>query len=155
MATRSAGLLPYRFTARVLEVLLVHPGGPFWARKDDGAWTLAKGEIADGEEPVDAARREFREETSFESSGELLPLGEVKQPGGKIVVAWAFRGDFDPVEVVSNSFEMEWPPHSGRRRKFPEVDRAAWFTLAVARTKILRAQAPFLERLERDLGSAS
>ena len=148
MATRSAGLLPYRFTGRVLEVLLVHPGGPFWAKKDDGAWTVAKGEIAEGEEPVDAARREFREETSFEAPGDLRPLGEVKQPGGKIVVAWAFRGDFDPDEVVSNSFEMEWPPHSGRRRKFPEVDRAAWFPLEAARTKILRGQLPFLERLE-------
>ena len=153
MATRSAGILPYRFTATVLEVFLVHPGGPFWSKKDDGAWTLAKGEVAEGEEPVDAARREFREETSFESTGELLPLGEVKQPGGKIVVAWAFRGDFDPGEVQSNTFEMEWPPRSGRRRKYPEVDRAAWFTLAIARTKILRAQVPFLERLEREVAA--
>ena len=152
MATRSAGLLPYRFTAHVLEVFLVHPGGPFWARKDEGAWTIAKGEIGENEDPIDAARREFREETSFVASGELLPLDEVKQPGGKIVVAWAFAGDFDPDEVVSNAFEMEWPPHSGRRRKFPEVDRAAWFTLAVARMKILRAQAPFLDRLEAKVG---
>lgn len=151
MATRSAGLLPYRFTARVLEVFLVHPGGPFWSRKDDGAWTIAKGEVGEGEEPVDAARREFREETSFEATGELRPLGEVKQPGGKIVAAWAFRGDFDPGEVVSNSFEMEWPPHSGRRQKFPEVDRAAWFTLDVARVKILRGQAPLLDRLGTEL----
>ena len=148
MATRSAGLLPYRFTAQVLEVLLVHPGGPFWAKKDEAAWTIAKGEVAEGEAPVDAARREFREETSFEARGELLAIGEVRQPGGKIVTAWAFAGDFDPDEVVSNTFEMEWPPRSGRRRKFPEVDRAAWFTMAVARTKILRAQVAFLDRLE-------
>ena len=154
MATRSAGLLPYRFTANVCEVFLVHPGGPFWARKDDGAWTIAKGEIAENEDPVDAARREFREETSFEPSGELLSLGEVKQTGGKIVTAWAFRGDFDPDEVVSNAFEMEWPPHSGHRRRFPEVDRAAWFTLAVARTKILRAQLDLLDRLEATLGQS-
>ena len=155
MATRSAGLLPYRFSGSVCEVFLVHPGGPFWARKDDGAWTIAKGEVAEGESPVDAARREFREETSFEASGELLSLGEVKQTGGKIVTAWAFRGDFDPDEVVSNTIEMEWPPHSGHRRKFPEDDRAAWFTLAVARTKILRAQEPFLERLEAALEKAN
>ncbi len=145
-ARRSAGLLPYRLAAGGCEVFLVHPGGPFWAKKDAGAWTIAKGEYED-EEPLDAARREFREETGFVASGELLPLGEVKQPGGKIVVAWAFRGDFDPAAAVSNTFEMEWPPRSGRRREFPEVDRAAWFTLEVAQAKILAGQRPFLARL--------
>jgi len=151
MATRSAGLIPYRFTTNVCEVFLVHPGGPFWDRKDEGAWSIAKGEYED-EAPLDAAQREFREETSFEASGEFLPLGEVKQPGGKIVVAWAFRGDFDAAAVVSNTFEMEWPPRSGRRREFPEVDRAAWFTLEVARRKILAGQRPLLDRLEGAIG---
>jgi len=128
-------------------VFLVHPGGPFWSRKDAGAWSIAKGEYEPDEEPLDAARREFREETGFEASGEFVPLGEVKQAGGKVVAAWAFRGDFDAAAIVSNTFEMEWPPRSGRLREFPEVDRAAWFTLEAARVKMLESQRSFLERL--------
>jgi predicted NUDIX family NTP pyrophosphohydrolase len=144
----SAGLLLYRLGPEGLEVLLAHPGGPFWARRDEGAWTLPKGEVNAGEEPLAAALREFEEETGHVPSGELLPLGEVRQKGGKRVLAWACAGDFDPQELRCNTFEMEWPPRSGRVRSFPEIDRVGWFTPDAARTKLLPAQAPFLDRLQ-------
>ena len=130
-----------------LEVLLVHPGGPFWAKKDDGAWSIPKGEFGDGEDPLAAARREFEEELGAMVDGEFIPLDTVKQPGGKVVHAWAVRGDFDPSELKSNTFSMEWPPRSGRQREFPEVDRAEWFEMETARTKILGGQAPFLDQI--------
>jgi predicted NUDIX family NTP pyrophosphohydrolase len=146
---RSAGLLVWRGAPDALEVLLVHPGGPFWARKDDGAWSLPKGEIDDGEEPLDVAVREFREELGVEPPDvdAAVALGDVRQSGGKVVTAWAVEGDVDVSTIVSNTFEMEWPPGSGVRRSFPEVDRAGWFALTDAATKLLSSQRPFLERL--------
>jgi predicted NUDIX family NTP pyrophosphohydrolase len=146
---RSAGLLVWRRTPDGHEVLLVHPGGPFWARKDDGAWSIPKGEIDDGEEPLDVAVREFREELGIEPPAvdAAFPLGEIRQSGGKIVTAWAVEGDADVSSIESNTFEMEWPPGSGARRPFPEVDRAAWFTLADAEPKLLAGQRPFLDGL--------
>jgi predicted NUDIX family NTP pyrophosphohydrolase len=149
---RSAALLPVRIRDRGIEVLLVHPGGPFWVRKDHGAWSLPKGEVAEGEDELAVARRELEEETGMRAPAEgFIALGEVKQKGGKRVVAWAFEGDFDVTRLVSNTFELEWPPRSGRRRSFPEVDRAEWFDLAEARRRILPSQAPFLDRLEEAL----
>ncbi len=142
-----------RFIAAKLEVLLAHPGGPYFARKDDGYWTIPKGLIEDGEPMLEAAKREFFEETSLEVAADtFLPLGEVRQKGGKIVHAWAFQGDWDPQNLRSNWFEMEWPPNSGRRQSFPEVDRACWFDLSEARIKMNPAQAEFLDRLQAALG---
>lgn len=152
MPKTSAGLLLFRETSGGLEVLLVHPGGPFWSRKDDGAWSIPKGEFEEGEDPLEAARREFEEETGASAPGEAIPLGALKQAGGKIVHAWAVRGDFDPDLLESNTFLLEWPPKSGRMREFPEVDRAGWFPLHEARRKILKGQAGFLERLQEKLG---
>src|ERR1700722_10688232 len=149
MGKRSAGLLFYRRGDAGVAVLLVHPGGPFWAKKDLGAWSIPKGEYVEGEEPLAAAQREFAEETGAQPRGEFVPLGEVKQPGGKHVTAWAVEGDFDPATLVSSSFEMEWPPRSGRKRSFPEVDRAGWFPPDEARRKILSGQQPFIDRLEQ------
>jgi predicted NUDIX family NTP pyrophosphohydrolase len=150
MARRSAGLLLHRGAGDTLEVLLVHPGGPFWARKDAGAWSIPKGEHGDDEEPLAAALREFEEELGVAppagAAEEALPLGEARQKGGKLVAAWAVAGDLDPARIVSDSFEIEWPPRSGRRRAFPEVDRAGWFTLDQAREKLLPGQLPLLER---------
>lgn len=138
----------YRTGPQGTEVLLAHPGGPYWARKDDGAWTLPKGECDEGEEPLAAAQREFTEETGFTACGPFLPLGEVRQKSGKRIQAWAFAGECDPSQLVSNRFEMEWPPRSGRRRSFVEVDRAAWFSLPEARQKLIAGQLPFLDRLQ-------
>lgn len=152
---RSAGLLLYRETAAGLEVLLVHPGGPFWAKKDDGAWSIPKGLIGDQEDPLAAARRECEEETGCVAEGDFIPLDPLCQPGGKVVQAWAVRGDFDPAGLRSNDFEMEWPPKSGVMRRFPEVDRAGWFPLDVARRKILKGQAGFLDQLAQRLGAGS
>lgn len=149
MPKKSAGLLLHRESAGILEVLLVHPGGPFWSKKDEGAWSIPKGEFADDEDPLSAAMREFEEETGAKPSGKYLPLGSIKQPGGKLVFAWALAFDFDPARLKSNLFSMEWPPRSGRRSEFPEVDRAAWFTLEEARRKILKGQAGFLDQLVR------
>ena len=148
----SAGLLMYRHGGAALEVLLAHPGGPFWARKDDGAWTLPKGELGPGEDPLAAARREFLEEIGVDPTGPFASLGEVRQKSGKRVLAWAVHGDFAPEQLRSNLFEMEWPPRSGRRQSFPEVDRVAWFTVAAARPKMLASQWPFVERLAAELG---
>lgn len=148
MAGRSAGLLLYKRVDAGLHVLLVHPGGPYWARKDAGAWSIPKGEYADGEEPRAAALREFTEETGQPApDGELVDLGTVTQRAGKEVTAWAVEGDLDVSTLVSNTFELEWPPRSGRTREFPEVDRAAWFDEPTAREKINAAQSTFLDRL--------
>lgn len=147
MAKKSAaGLLLYRRRGE-LEVFLVHPGGPFWAGKDAGAWSLPKGEIGENEAALDAARREFIEETGFAIDGEFRPLEPVRQSGGKLVYAWAVEGDCDPAELRSNFFSMEWPPSSGRMKDFPEVDRGGWFAVGEARKRILPAQAKFLDRL--------
>ena len=156
MSKESAGLLLYRERNGRPEVLLVHPGGPFWQRKDDGAWSIAKGEIGATENPVDVARREFREELGAQApDGEWLALGTVRQAGGKLVHAWAAAGELDPSRITSMRFEMEWPPRSGRKQSFPEVDRAAWFDFDEARRKILPAQQVFIDRLERLLSSAT
>jgi predicted NUDIX family NTP pyrophosphohydrolase len=154
MAKRSAGILMYRRGGPGVEVLLVHPGGPFWARKDLGAWSIPKGEYAAGEEPLAVAMGEFEEETGARPSGDFLPLGESVQPGRKIVTAWAVEGDFDVGALKSNLFEMEWPPKSGRKTSFPEVDRAEWFPIEDARKKILPGQNPFIDRLLSALGAA-
>jgi predicted NUDIX family NTP pyrophosphohydrolase len=147
MAKKStAGILLYR-RCEELEVFLVHPGGPFWAKKDLGAWSLPKGEIGEGEDPLEAAKREFTEETGFPIAGEFHPLAPVKQTGGKRVYAWAVEGDCDPAQVRSNLFSMAWPPKSGKTQEFPEVDRAAWFSIAEARKRILAPQAGFLDQL--------
>jgi len=147
MAKPSAGLLPYRVLGGKLEVLLVHPGGPFWAGRDEGAWSLSKGEIDEAEDPLAAARREFTEETGFVAEGEFLPLGSIRQKSGKIVAAWAVEMTADPARLRSNLFPLEWPPKSGTMKEFPEVDRAGWFPLDEARRKLLPAQLPFIERL--------
>jgi predicted NUDIX family NTP pyrophosphohydrolase len=152
MPRRSAGILLYRRRAGVLEVLLVHPGGPFWAKKDAGAWSIPKGEYSEGEDPIVAARREFAEETGIHPQGECSPLGEVVQPGRKVVTGFALEGDFDPAALRSNTFELEWPPKSGRKATFPEVDRAQWFAPAEAEQKILSGQRPFIERLLKAIG---
>jgi predicted NUDIX family NTP pyrophosphohydrolase len=147
MAKTSAGLLVFRRGGGRIEVLLVHPGGPFWKNKDDGAWSIPKGEYDPGEDPLSAARREFEEETGIAPAGEFLALREVRQAGGKVVRAWALEADYDCAAMRSNTFEMEWPPRSGRKQSFPEVDRAAWFALDEARVKILSGQVPLLEEL--------
>jgi predicted NUDIX family NTP pyrophosphohydrolase len=151
---QSAGLLLYRLR-EAPEVLLGHPGGPFWSKKDEGAWTIPKGLIAVGETPLAAARREFAEETGHRPRGKALSLDAARQPGGKVVHVWAIKGDWDTAKLHSNGFEMEWPPKSGRRQQFPELDRAAWFTLGEARTKILKGQAVFLDRLETAMSSGA
>ncbi len=143
----SAGLLLYRRGASELEVLLVHPVGPYWAGRDLGAWSIPKGELEPGEEPLKAARRELREETGFEVAGEALPLGRVRQRSGKIVIAWAVAADVDARLARSNTVAIEWPPRSGRLQDFPEVDRAEWFDLPEARRRILPAQAAFVDAL--------
>ncbi|HEY7076052.1 MAG TPA: NUDIX domain-containing protein [Solirubrobacteraceae bacterium] len=148
MPARSAGILLYRRRDGVREVLLVHPGGPFWAKRDAGAWSIPKGEYADGEEPRACALREFEEELGTPlAAQELVELGSVRQRNGKVVTAFAAEGDLDPESVRSNTFELEWPPRSGRRQEFPEVDRAGWFTLEQAREKLIPAQAGLLDRL--------
>jgi predicted NUDIX family NTP pyrophosphohydrolase len=144
----SAGILAYRAGVGGLEVLLVHPGGPFWRKKDNGAWSIPKGEIDEDDDPERAARREFAEELGPSARiGLLHALGEIQQRGGKRVMAFAGEGDFDPAALASNTFDVEWPPRSGRRRSFPEVDRAEWFDLDSARLKMLSAQAELLDRL--------
>jgi predicted NUDIX family NTP pyrophosphohydrolase len=149
---QSAGLLLYRRPAGRLQVLLVHPGGPFWQKKDLGAWSIPKGEFATGEDALAAATREFHEETGLEVTSPVTPLTPVKQPGGKIVHAWAVEGDFDPRALKSNTFSLEWPPRAGRPQEFPEVDRAAWFDLEEAKRRINRGQSALLEELEQLTG---
>ena len=155
MPKLSAGLLLYRRTGRDLEVLLVHPGSPYWAKKDAGAWSIPKGLCHEGEDPLTAARREFADETGCDVNGTFIPLARVKQAGGKIVAAWAVEGDCDASAVESNTFMMEWPPKSGTMRAFPEVDRAQWFAIREAKEKILNGQAGLLEQLESLLADAS
>jgi predicted NUDIX family NTP pyrophosphohydrolase len=146
MPKQSAGLLLFRRRGD-LEVLLVHPGGPLWAKKDEGAWSIPKGELTDGENPLSAARRECQEETGATPTGEFIALDPVRQAGGKVVHAWAVESEFDPATLKSGTFQMEWPPRSGRRQDFPEVDRAEWFTIEAARRKILKGQTPLLDQL--------
>jgi predicted NUDIX family NTP pyrophosphohydrolase len=155
MPTRSAGILAYRMPHGRLEVLLVHPGGPYWRKRDQGAWSIPKGEYGSDEYPEQAARREFSEEIGIELSAPLLSLGEVRQRGGKFVQAFAAQFDVDVTAVQSNTFEMEWPPRSGQRQVFPEVDRAAWFDLTTARGKINEGQRPLLDRLESLCGRST
>ena len=149
MAKVSGGLLLYRLRDGVIEVFLVHPGGPFWAKKDLGAWSIPKGEAAQGEDLLARAKQEFAEETGFRMSGDFRPLAPIRQAGGKVVHAWALEGDCDADAITSGSFILEWPPRSGRMQAFPEVDRAQWFTLPLAREKINQAQRAFLDELER------
>jgi predicted NUDIX family NTP pyrophosphohydrolase len=146
----SAGLLAFR-TAKKFEVLLAHPGGPFWARKDAGVWTIPKGLVEPGDDLLATARREFAEETGFHASGEFVALSPVKQKSGKVVHAWAFEAEFDLTKFVSNSFEMQWPPRSGRRQSFPEIDRVAWFAPPEAARMILGYQRPWLRELSDHL----
>lgn len=147
MPKRSAGLLLYRQREGALELFLVHPGGPYWAKKDDGAWSIPKGLHEPDEDPLAAARREFQEETGFTAQGECLDLGEFKQPGGKVVRAFALEGDADPAQMKSNVFDMEWPPKSGHRQEFPEADKAGWFTPAEARRKLVKGQVAIVDAL--------
>ena len=156
MTKRSAGILMYRGSGPKLELLLVHPGGPYWRRKDLGAWSIPKGEYEDGEDPLASAIREFREElgkSPVSGPTRVANLGEIAQPSRKMVTAYAIEGDFDPAALTSNQFEMEWPLNSGKMQSFPEVDRAAWFTPEAARQKILPGQAPFIDRLLERLGA--
>jgi predicted NUDIX family NTP pyrophosphohydrolase len=148
MSIHSAGILLFRCKDNELEVMLVHPGGPFWARKDEGAWSIPKGILDENEDPLHAAKREFNEETGLEADGDFIELGEVKQPSGKIVHAWALEKDLDVTEIKSNSFTIEWPKNSGIMREYPEIDRAAWFSLDEAIKKILKGQIALLDRLE-------
>ena len=147
MARKSAGLLLFRRTPAGIEVLLVHPGGPLWAKKDEGAWSIPKGEIDADEDPLAAARREFEEELGSTASGEFIALAPIRQASGKVVHAWAVEADFDPTTFMSGMFSMEWPPRSGRQQEFPEVDRAEWFSIDNARRKINKAQIELLDQL--------
>lgn len=152
MAKQSAGLLVYRKTADQVEVLLVHPGGPFWSKKDTHAWSIPKGEYKDSEAPFEVAKREFKEEIGQEApNGEYLELGEIKQTGGKRIVAWAIEKDLGPIEVKSNTFKIEWPPKSGQQQEFPEVDKADWFDLPTASAKLHPGQNEFLKQLAEKL----
>jgi predicted NUDIX family NTP pyrophosphohydrolase len=153
MAKQSAGILLYRGRGPALRLMLVHPGGPFWAKKDGGAWSIPKGEYEEGDDPLLVASREFEEELGSPApAGDAIALGELAQPSRKRVTAFALEGDFDPAHLRSNSFEMEWPPKTGRLQSFPEVDRAEWFTVEEARDKILPGQRPFIDRLLERLG---
>jgi predicted NUDIX family NTP pyrophosphohydrolase len=152
MAKISAGVVMYRLQRGKIEALLVHLGGPFWAKKDAGAWFVPKGEVVAGEDEFAAAKREFEEETGIKPQGQFLPLGKVRHKSGKTVVAWAFEGTCDPLSIKSNTFTIEWPPRSGNQQKFPEVDRAEWFTMEAAKEKIHRDEFELLKRLEENLG---
>jgi len=155
MNKRSAGILLFRHCVTGLEVLLVHPGGPYWAKKDAGAWSIPKGQYADGEDPLAAAKREFSEEIGVSVEGNFIDLGEVKQAAGKVVQAWALEGDLDPALIRSNTFAIEWPPRSGLMREFPEADSGAWFPLSGAQHKLLKGQLEFLTRLAQRFETSS
>jgi predicted NUDIX family NTP pyrophosphohydrolase len=152
MAKRSAGILMYRRREGKLQVFLGHPGGPFWAKKDAGAWSIPKGEIDEGEDPLAAAKREFAEETGLRPDGELVALAPIRQKGGKVVLAWAIEGDCDARAIKSNVFSMEWPPKSGKMAEFPEIDRAEWFSLDEARRRINPGQLPLIDELQEISG---
>jgi predicted NUDIX family NTP pyrophosphohydrolase len=147
----SAGIILFRFQNRILQVFLVHPGGPFWAKKDLGAWSIPKGLLDQDENPLAAAQREFREETGFTVSGNFLQLKPVKQKSGKVIHAWAVESDWNPTEMKSNTFSLEWPPRSGKQKEFPEVDRAAWFDIKEAKERIIPGQLGLLEELQQIL----
>lgn len=147
MSVHSAGILLFRYRGNTLEVFLVHPGGPFWAKRDAGSWSIPKGLFKENEEPLEAAKREFKEETGFDAEGQFIELGQLKQPSKKIVHAWALEKDVDPSGLKSNTFPLEWPKDSGVIREFPEVDRGEWFGLGEAREKTLKGQAEFIDRL--------
>lgn len=151
MSVHSAGILLFRFRGSKLEVLLVHPGGPFWSGKDEGAWSIPKGVFEELERPLDAAKRELKEETGFEAEGQLIDLGTIRQPSRKIVHVWANQSDLDAAKAASNKFTLEWPKKSGIMREFPEVDKAEWFDIETARKKILQGQAGFIDRLIAEL----
>jgi predicted NUDIX family NTP pyrophosphohydrolase len=151
MANQSAGILLYRMGSNGLEVFLVHPGGPFWQKKDLGAWSIPKGEFTSGEEALTAAKREFEEETGTELKGDFIELTPIKQKAGKIIFAWAIEGDIDPSEISSNTFSIEWPPKSGKKKEFPEIDKAGWFGIAEAEQKINPAQAALITELQNKL----
>ena len=150
----SAGILLYRLGRSTLEVFLVHPGGPFWRNKDAGAWSIPKGEFDEDENPLKAAKREFQEETGCSVEGEFIELAPLQQPGGKVVYAWAVEGECQAESIKSNTFSLEWPPRSGKRQEFPEVDKARWFTLEVAKQKVLPGQVGFLHELQRRISAA-
>ncbi len=154
MSVHSGGILLFRLKNNKLEVMLVHPGGPFWARKDEGTWSMPKGLFEENESPLNAAKREFREETGFEVEGEFISLGELRQPSRKIVHAWALQRDLDETRVSSNVFSMEWPRRSGILKEYPEIDKAAWFEIDQAKRKIQKGQAGFLDRLMEAIGNA-
>jgi len=154
MSLHSGGILLFRFKNNNLEVMLVHPGGPFWARKDEGAWSIPKGLFEENESPLNAAKREFREETGFEVEGEFISLGELRQPSRKIVHAWALQRNLDETKVTSNVFSLEWPRRSGIIKEYPEIDKAAWFEINRAKRKIQKGQAGFLDRLTEAIGYA-
>jgi predicted NUDIX family NTP pyrophosphohydrolase len=149
----SSGILAYRRGRSGIELFLVHPGGPYWAKKDDAAWSIPKGLFDESEDPLAAAKREFHEETGSQIQGAFIPLGQFRQPGGKIVTAFAVEADVDETSITSSQFEMEWPPGSGKRRGYPEVDRAAWFDVETARRKAHKGQVPIIDALARRLGS--
>ncbi|MGZ8557443.1 MAG: NUDIX domain-containing protein [Chitinophagaceae bacterium] len=148
---KSAGILLYRFNNTVLEVLLVHAGGPFWSKKDWGSWSIPKGEFEPHEIPLEAAKREVEEETGIKISGDFIELTPVKQKSGKVVFAWALQKDINPANIMSNSFETEWPPKSGKKKSFPEIDKAAWFKIEEAKQKIIDGQIPIIQELETKL----
>ena len=149
---RSAGIVLYRRRLGAIEILLVHPGGPYWEHRDDAAWSIPKGEYEVDEEPLAAARREFEEETGIPATGNFIELGELRQPGGKVVSAWAFEGDCDPKDLRSNTFTLEWPPKSGRQMEFPEVDRGSWYSVEEARRRLTPGQIIFVDRLLQKVG---
>jgi predicted NUDIX family NTP pyrophosphohydrolase len=151
MGKKSAGLLMFRFRNSLIQVLLIHPGGPFWINKDCGAWSIPKGLIEQGEDQLVAAQREFEEETGFKASGPFIPLAPIRQASGKLVLVWAFEGDCNVIDLKSNTFSIEWPPRSGLIRDYPEVDRAEWFPIAAAREKILKSQISLLDELEKKM----
>ena len=151
MQKKSAGILLYRFHNNCIEILLVHPGGPYWAKKDAGAWSIPKGEFEENEDPLNAATREMKEETGVTISGEFIELTPVKQKSRKLIYAWGVQGNINPEELTSNTFEIEWPPRSGKKKSFPEIDKAAWFKPEEAKKKIIEGQIPLIEEIEKKL----